>query len=437
MVTRNVRPFVHLRVLSSYSLGLALSTPDDICRHARRVGYDTVALTDVNGTYGFMELHRAAREVGVKPVYGTILYLDWNNPPADGDPVQSLILLALDRTGLKHVCAAASIAARRREAGDGLYFDDVDELTDGVVAIAGVDLRRVDATFETRMKALSDRFSDRVFVEYRDGLAGESAQLQRDAMRIAHGAGVSPVLVQDVRFVGPTRSQLADLAGTVDDPGYEHRVFGDARAGDAGPGHGMRTAAEMSAAHDENPEAHANASLIGSLVQPDLFEALEDHPGPSPAAEMFDPAHERRETLRARVRAGLDAHMPGAPDSVRAVVDAELQRIEAAGLEDRFLQYERILRRIREAAVTLGPATGLSLQSRSAFLLGITTFDPYHADDRFDPEFEAPLRDTRILDLQIAPEQRPRRVSSRSTPAGRCRANWSRWSTESRRPGDR
>ena len=81
MATRNIRPFVHLRVLSSYSLGLGLSTPDELCRHARRVGFDTVALTDVSGTYGFVEFHRAARELGARPIYGTLLFIDWRKPP--------------------------------------------------------------------------------------------------------------------------------------------------------------------------------------------------------------------------------------------------------------------------------------------------------------------------------------------------------------------
>ena len=73
MSTRNVRPFVHLRVLSSYSLGAGLSTPADVCQHARRIGFDAVALTDVGGTHGFVEFHRAAREVeGVSPKYETL-----------------------------------------------------------------------------------------------------------------------------------------------------------------------------------------------------------------------------------------------------------------------------------------------------------------------------------------------------------------------------
>ncbi len=410
MATRNIRPFVHLRVLSSYSLGLGLSTPGDICRHARRVGFDTVALTDVSGTFGFAEFHRAAREAGVKPIYGTLLYIDWSNPPAPDDPVQSLILLALDRTGLRNVCAAATASATKRERGHGFYVEDLEGTGDGVVAIAGLDLGRSDIDLRHVLLPLRDTFADRLFVECRDGLGGAEASIQSTFVADAGEAGVSPVLVQDVRFVGPARAQLAELIVTGEDPSYEHRVFGDARAGDARPGHGMRTAAEMSEAFEALPEAHANAAMIAALVQPDLYEAVEQAAEPAAPTPMFDAETERDAVLRSRVEAALSARERETPGDtgLRATVEAELARIEGAGIADRFLQYGEIGHRLRAAGVNLGPATGLTLQSRCAWLLGITVFDPYALDDTFDPEFEARAEATRILDLQIAPEQRPR-----------------------------
>jgi DNA polymerase-3 subunit alpha len=141
MTTRNIRPFVHLRVLSSYSLGLGLSTPWEVCRHARRVGFGAVALTDVSGTYGFVEFHRAAREADVKPIYGTLVFLDWSGASGAPEPVQSLLVLALDRGGLKNVCAIASASAIRRERGEGMFAHDLDGRTDGVIGITLVDPR--------------------------------------------------------------------------------------------------------------------------------------------------------------------------------------------------------------------------------------------------------------------------------------------------------
>jgi DNA polymerase-3 subunit alpha len=409
MTTRNVRPFVHLRVLSSYSLGLGLSSPGDVCRHARRVGFSAVALTDVSGTYGFVEFHRAARETGVKPVYGTLVFLDWHDPNQPGEPVQSVILLALDRNGLRNVCAAASASAVRRERHEGLFASHLDGLTDGVVAVTRVDPGPGGAAARHLLGPLRDLFGDRLFLECRAGLPAEQRRVQKDSIAAATALGVSCVLTQDVRFVGPARAQLFDLMASLDEPGFEHRVFSDRRAGDSSPDHGMATASEISAAYDEFPEAYTNASLIASLVQPDLFDALEEPPSATAAREMYFAAGSG--TLRARIRAlnerasaALESHER---DLARRRVDHELSLIESSGIEPTLLRFERLAGLLREIGAHLGPATGLSVQSRCAHLLGITSFDPYAVDARFEPSFQAREPWGSVFDVQISPEDRP------------------------------
>ena len=66
--------FVHLRVRSSNSLGEGLSTPAHICAHAQRSGFTSLAITDTNHVYSFLEFHREAKKHGLKPIYGAVLY---------------------------------------------------------------------------------------------------------------------------------------------------------------------------------------------------------------------------------------------------------------------------------------------------------------------------------------------------------------------------
>lgn len=409
MTTRNVRPFVHLRVLSSYSLGLGLSSPGDVCRHALRSGFNAVALTDVSGTYGFVELHRAAREAGVKPVYGSLVFLDWNVPGHAGEPVQSLIVLALDRAGLRNVCAIASESAVRRERHDGLFAGNLDAFTDGVIAIAHVDPATSGLSSEHMLGPLHDLFGERLFVEVHPRVPEAQRAAQKSAVAAASALGLSCVLTQDVRFVGPARAQLLDLMASLDETGFEHRVFSDRRAGDASPDHGMLTAAEMSQFYDEFPEAFTNASLIASLVQPDLFGVLEEEPSSS-APEMF-PIGPGTISLRARIEAlnerAAAELTPPARELARQRITHELSLIENAGLETLLTLFERLTALLRDVGTRLGPATGLSVQSRTAFLLGITSFDPYAIDARFEPSFEARAAAQSIFDLQISPDDRP------------------------------
>lgn len=409
MTTRNVRPFVHLRVLSSYSLGLGLSSPGDVCRHALRSGFNAVALTDVSGTYGFVELHRAAREAGVKPVYGTLVFLDWNVPGHAGEPVQSLLVLALDRNGLRNVCAIASESAVRRERKDGLFTANLDAFTEGVIAIAHIDPVTSGLACEHLLGPLHELFGERLFVEVHPRLSETQRSTQSIVQAAAATLGVGCVLTQDVRFVGPARAQLLDLMASLDEPGFEHRVFSDRRAGDASPDHGMLTAAEMSEFYDEFPEAFTNASLIASLVQPDLFGVLEEEPSAA-APEMFSVApgttslRARIEALNERASAG---DMPKARELAHQRIDHELTLIENVGLEQTLLRFERLSALLRDVGARLGPATGLSVQSRTAFLLGITSFDPYEIDTHFEPSLGASDASRSVFDVQISPEDRP------------------------------
>ncbi|HEX6790539.1 MAG TPA: PHP domain-containing protein [Candidatus Krumholzibacteria bacterium] len=412
MTTRNVRPFVHLRVLSSYSLGLGLSSPGDICRHARRSGFDAVALTDVSGTYGFVEFHRAAREAGIKPIYGALVFLDWRAPGEAHEPVQSLVVLALDRAGLRNVCAIASASAVRRERREGLFCSHLDGLTDGVVAIARVDPAASELDARHLLAPLHDLFGDRLFLEVRAGLPDEQRRVQDAAIAGAAGLGVSSVLMQDVRFVGPARTQLFDLLSSLDETGFEHRASSDRRAGDPSARHAMATAGEISEAYDELPEAFTNAALIASLVQPDLFEALEEAPAAAPS-DMFSAS--ATGSLRARVL-GLDANdtqllAPEERAVSRTRIEHELDLVDRAGMEPVIARFERLVGLLRDVGARLGPATGLGVQSRCAYLLGITSFDPYTLDPRFEPVFaspgEADARAGGVFDLQISTEDRP------------------------------
>jgi DNA polymerase-3 subunit alpha len=409
MTTRNVRPFVHLRVFSSYSLGLGLSSPGDVCRHAHRTGFGAVALTDVSGTYGFVEFHRAARETGVKPVYGTLVFLDWGAAPSANEPVQSLIVLALDRNGLRNVCATATASAVRRERRERLLYTHLDGFTDGVVAITRVQPRDSGVSFEHLLGPLHDLYGDRLFLELHPGGPESQRSSQTIAADVATALGVSCVLTQDVRFVGPPRPQLLDLMASLDESGFEHRVFSDRRAGDASPDHGMASEADISPAFDEFPEAYTNASLIASLVQPDLFELLEEPPTPGTEREMFFTTASG--ALRARIRALDDRAGEALPaaerERNRARVDHELDLIESVGLEPTMTRFERLAGLMREIGTRLGPATGLSVQSRCAYLLGITAFDPYVLDARFEPAFEARDPWGSVFDIQISPEDRP------------------------------
>ncbi len=109
--------FTHLKVYSSYTLGIGVNTPAEICAHAARVGYPSVAITDIGGTYGFIEFHLAAKKSGVKPIYGIVVrHLPEGRHGEEGSLVT---MIAASPPGLRHVAALASLTATEEGGSAG------------------------------------------------------------------------------------------------------------------------------------------------------------------------------------------------------------------------------------------------------------------------------------------------------------------------------
>ena len=127
--------FVHLHVHSAYSIGVGLATPEELCAHADRSGYDSIALTDTNGTYGYIEFRRAATRHGLKPIYGAVVHHTSIIDPGREQFVMTV--LAADARGLENVARLASLSDASHENSVGLLLDQLGERSEGVIALVG------------------------------------------------------------------------------------------------------------------------------------------------------------------------------------------------------------------------------------------------------------------------------------------------------------
>jgi len=219
--SKHTLPFVHLRVQSSYSIGVGVSTPAEICAYASRSGFGAVALTDVGGTWGWPEFHRAARRYGVKPIYGITLGLTVGEGPGAG--IIPLVFIALERTGLKNVAVLSSLAGSS-EAGDP--FIEVAQLegcTEGVLCVMNppefesehfgelIDTADPVAEFGARAGQLQSLFGERLFYGLAPGF--DDAEVW---IRSAFDRGIPAVVMQDVRYVGFKHYSLAAMERSAD-----------------------------------------------------------------------------------------------------------------------------------------------------------------------------------------------------------------------------
>ena len=99
--------FTHLHVHSHYSLLDGLSKIDELLDYVKKLGMDSVAVTDHGVLYGAVEFYKKAKKAGVKPIIGIEAYLarermQQKRPNID-DKRYHLILLAKNEQGYKNL----------------------------------------------------------------------------------------------------------------------------------------------------------------------------------------------------------------------------------------------------------------------------------------------------------------------------------------------
>jgi len=410
--TGHTLPFVHLRVQSAYSIGVGVSTPREICAHAARSGFSAVALTDVGGTWGWAEFHNAAKSYGIKPIYGVTVGVVL--PGEHG--VVPCVLLALDRTGLENVAALAGMAADRDDGDPFVPVSAIGERSDGVACVVNApepdedggdaDLTQPQPDFRECLVQLLERFGDRLFYGLAPGFDDGETWIQD-----AYDLGVAAVVAQDVRYVGFKHYSLVT----------SDRGAGEGEAADGSPGNDepvdryrFLSVNEVAPWYGRYASAYANASMIASLVHPDLLDGLDTAVPASEGPPLLN-GGEYQSALEEKTRELYDHCFADAPDEerrrYRELIDGELESIRETGAAEPFLRFHEIVSKLRRLDIPLGPSTGLRHQSLTGYLLGITTFNPYEVDEQFVSDLGGEPNQRRILDLQIASADRDATVS--------------------------
>jgi DNA polymerase-3 subunit alpha len=401
--------FAHLKVYSSYSLGVGVSTPGEICAHAARAGFQSVGLTDIGGTYGFVEFHVAARDHGIKPIYGIVVR--HRSEGRRGEEPSLVTLIAVSAAGLRNVAALASLSATE-DQGAALDLDVLGVHAEGVVAAVGsldTDIakfvREGDiAAADRAAGAFSDVYGDRFFIEVQDHGRRDERTLSEKLLALASRCGIAPLLTHEARYVD---KRMKDLYGTlrgIRHPTEERDFFPvDPDSTDWS----LKTPNEMLQLRPFYEAAYDNASRIDEMIPGDLMDGIRGEWGKERETEERERI--RGEILERCANEVKRRYGDLSADQVarfRSILDGEVEHAVTEGRGPMMLLFHRVMTELRSAGVETGPATGLDLQSLCAHLLDITSFDPYHYDRRFHPGFDGRTGETGEFELQLTPETR-------------------------------
>ncbi|MCE7005955.1 error-prone DNA polymerase [Kibdelosporangium philippinense] len=406
-------PYAELHCHSNFSFLDGASHPEELVEAAAIQGLEAIAITDHDGMYGVVRFAEAAKELGVRTVFGTELSLGLPAPQTGvPDPVgEHLLLLARRLDGYTALCRAISAGQLNGgEKGRPVYDIEqvIDETKDQCVVLTGCRKGAVRRALDTegpvaaagKLKHLVDMFGkENVFVELTDhGMPQDS--FRNDILAgMAAEFGLPTIATNAVHYAHPNRARLAAAMAAV-----RSRKSLDEMEGWLPPATAyMRSGAEMKARFDRRyPGAVQRAAVLGVDLSFDLALV-------APKLPPFDvpPGHTEDSYLRYLTYTGAARRYGRSDENPKAYaqIDHELKVIEELGFPGYFLVVWDIARFCRESNI-LCQGRGSAANSAVCYALEITGVDAVAHNLLFE-RFLAPARDgPPDIDLDIESDRR-------------------------------
>ncbi|HEX4745090.1 MAG TPA: error-prone DNA polymerase [Candidatus Limnocylindria bacterium] len=377
--------FVHLHAHSAYSFLDGASTPEELVDAAVEHGMDALAITDTNGLYGAVRFWGAAKERGIKPIFGVELTL------LDVGAGERVVLLAKDRQGWTSLCrivSAAQLAGEKTKPRATLELVERDPA--GLFVLVETD----DPVTLAQLAAI---FGDSLYLELVDRW-GPDDEARCDRLHtLAAEHGIATVITNDVRYARPDGRRLHDVMRCID-VGTTLDEAGDllSRNGERW----LKSEGELRARLGRFPDAFANARRIADACDVDLDFGHQRLPG-FPAPE----GHTAFSFLYSLCQDGARAKYGRITPAVSKQLAHELEVIDKCGLAEFFLINWDIVRFCGERRIP-AQGRGSAADSIVAYVLDITKVDPIEHDllfERFLTEDSHTLPD---IDLDIATNDR-------------------------------
>jgi DNA polymerase-3 subunit alpha len=382
----------HLHVHSEYSLLDGACKIEALAERAAKFGQPALGLTDHGVMNGAVEMYKACKKHGVKPIIGCEIYLVDDHTATGGGGTKKaernhLTLLASSDAGYRNLVklSSAGFLEGLSRGKPNVDMAQVERHSEGVIALTGcLASRFCQRLLEDRegdARAHADDLlrvfgAENVYFEVqKNGLAPQD-KCNEGIVRIAREVGGSLVGTGDVHYLRredyehhtallcvQTKSTIAEPKLTFDTNEFY-----------------LRDSAEMIDAFAEWPEAIASTLEIAERcsVEIELGKQL------IPSFKTPDGTPER-EYLRARVQEGMRLRY-GDPPPAEAVerMEMELGVIDRMGFNAYFLIVWDFVKFAKENDIAVGPGRGSAAGSIVSYCLAITDVDPLKYDLLFE-----------------------------------------------------
>lgn len=379
--------YVELCTRSNFSFLRGGSSPEALVRKARALGYDTLALTDVNGLYGVVRAWEEAKRVGMKLIVGCELTVEFPSPaPESGAPV---VLLVRTLEGYVNLCQLLTLGHARKPKGECLVL--MNELC---TYSAGLELLLLDPY--TCPKILREAYRGHIHLAlwfHKDG--EDRARLER-AFHVERTEQVPIVATNRVLFAQASDKALLDVMTCI----REKKTLDEAGlllVPNTEPALKSESAIEKLFAN--HPEWTARSRRIADQCTFSLSELRYDFP-----------SDEENETPDAKLRrltyeGAHDRYASGIPPKVELQIEKELAVIQKLGVAPYFLSIQEIVNMARAKDI-LCQGRGSAANSAVCYCLRVTAVDPARSNLLFERFLSEERKEPPDIDVDFEHERR-------------------------------
>ncbi len=405
--------FTHLHLHTEFSMLDGAARVSDVVAAAAADGQPAIGITDHGNMYGILDMYRAAKDAGIKPIIGTELYqayehrterparrgrMDDSGGEAEGGrkAYYHLTALAENAVGYKNLIQLSS-----RAYLEGYYmkpkvdWELLEAHHEGIIATTGClggqvlqALMQGDERGALEKAArLQDIFGrDNLFVEIQDHGIPEQHTTNPMLFELARKLRAPLLATNDSHYthqhdaVSHDALLCVQTGSLMSDPD-RFKFSGDQ--------HYLKSAAEMRRLFSEVPESCDNTLWIAERCDVEIEFGNPQLPNfPLPEGFADDGDYLRHLTMEgATERWGAQI-----PDAVVERLAYELKVIADMGFSSYFLIVWDLIRHARDSGIRVGPGRGSAAGCAVAYTLRITDLDPI----KYDLLFERFLNPSRI-----------------------------------------
>ncbi len=206
--------FTHLHLHTEYSLLDGMCRIDEVVKIAKRMGMDSLAITDHGNMYGAFKFYLAAKKAGIKPIIGEEFYKTPGSRFDRGNSSKKnnhLVLLAKNYEGYKNLLKLTTLANL-----EGFYykpridFDLLEKYGDNLIALSGCmngeipflirnsQFKKAEEVLEKYLKIFGENF----YLEIqRHPQIKELKSLNKELLKLSRKYGVPVVATNDVHYI--------------------------------------------------------------------------------------------------------------------------------------------------------------------------------------------------------------------------------------------